>query len=288
MKQRIKWGLVKVPDQQGVFNVGGRLGAARGPAALAKSFAKFRPELPGREADRTLSAVDHDPAINHTQAAKELADFHRDSKNSVSIFIGGGHDHGYSQLLGIQESWKKHLGKAPRLGCINLDAHLDLRPAKPVITSGSPFWLALENGVLRGEDLVEFGIQPQCNATSLHEYARKHQVQVVPFSDLRFGSAVKAFERKLADLSQTCDLVVVSLDLDCLAQAYAPGVSAPVAEGFTPSEVFAMVEAAGRNSKVPSLGIFELNPEHDLDSRTAILGATAAYRFISEALTARG
>ena len=42
-----------------------------------------------------------------------------------------------------------------------------------------------------------------------------------------------------------------------------------------------MVEIAGREKKVVSLGLFELNPEHDIDQRTARLAATLAYHFIA-------
>ncbi len=71
----------------------------------------------------------------------------------------------------------------------------------------------------------------------------------------------------------------MSLDLDALASAYAPGVSAPQSEGFTAMDVMEMMEFAGGQKKCISLGIFELNPEHDSDRRTAQLAATLAYHW---------
>lgn len=61
-------------------------------------------------------------------------------KIPLSVIIGGGHDHGYTQLSSI----KKTLPKNARLGCINIDAHLDVRKPNPVPSSGSPFYIALE------------------------------------------------------------------------------------------------------------------------------------------------
>ena len=104
---------------------------------------------------------------------------------------------------------------------------------------------------------------------------------MIPFENLRRANAVSEFENELARLSQISDAIVISLDLDCAAQAFAPGVSAPQAEGFSSSELITMMEIAGRSEKVISLGIFELNPEHDRDAQTARLAATAAYHWIA-------
>lgn len=85
-------------------------------------------------------------------------------------------------------------------------------------------------------------------------------------------------------LRTRCDAIVISLDLDAASAADAPGTSAPQSEGFSASEIVEMMEIAGADKKVVSLGIFELNPMLDIDERTARLGATAAYHFISRAL----
>ncbi len=278
----IKWSLIQVPDHQGVFHVGGRLGAALGPEAFVRCFDRLhgnQPEVHSTCVNRiTVKELSEDVKSNHEHAANTLADAMKSAK--YSVFVGGGHDHGYSQLLGIRRS----LGAKARIGCINIDAHLDLRKPNPLITSGSPFYLALENGIIRGEDLFEFGIQSHCNRPELWEFARKHGVNIVKFEDLRRNTANTLFQQSLKKLSVACDVVVVSLDLDAAAECYAPGVSAPQSEGFTSSEVIEFCEIAGSDSKTLSLGIFELNPVHDLSDRTARLGATAAHHFISSIL----
>jgi formiminoglutamase len=80
-------------------------------------------------------------------------------------------------------------------------------------------------------------------------------------------------------------LIVVSLDLDAASLAFAPGVSAPQAEGFSSNDIIEMMEEAGRQEKVQSLGIFELCPPHDIDEHTARLAATAAWHFVEAKLS---
>jgi arginase family enzyme len=277
-----KWSLVSIPDHLGVENVGGRLGAAFGPRAFWDAFSRMtgkNPPSASLEKKLALSPVGSDIEVNHSRAAALVREATLASDRTV--VVGGGHDHGYSQLLGVREA----LGKDARIACVNIDAHLDVRKALPKISSGSPFFLAIERGVLTGQDLLEFGIQSHCNSKELWDYAAKKGIEIIDYSACRKGEAVGLFIKSLEKLARQADAIVVSLDLDSAAEAFAPGVSAPQAEGFSSSELIQFCEGAGAIDRVRSLGIFELNPLHDVGSRTARLAATCAYRFIE---TARG
>lgn len=288
MASQYKWCLAGIPDHEAVANLGGRLGAAYGPASFRKIFDRFSGRDGVRESMHDagdVSPIGQNVETNHRLAA----DFVREcqSRFGLTVVVGGSHDHGYSHLTGIRDTQPFGKGKKPRLGCINIDAHLDVRKPSPDISSGSPFYLAVEAGIVDGRDLVEFGIQRHCNAPALWEYAEQKQMPIVPFEDLRHGKAAAAFRKSLKKLASRCDFIVISLDIDAVASAFAPGVSAPQAEGFTPTDILEMMTAAGQEKKVVSLGIFELNPEHDLDQRTARLCATAAYHFVAAALPVR-
>jgi len=281
-----KIGILGVPDQQGVIHVGGRIGAADGPAAFRRVWDRLNGRAPVKSSLRVhedLRGLGVDILANHDLTARRVAELQ--VAHDRTVVVGGGHDIGFPHLQGVREALTRGLGRPARLGCINLDAHLDVRPPQPVRTSGSPFYLALEAGVIGPEDFVEFGIQSHCNAPSLWTYIESKGVRVVGWPELREpGAPFARFVREFEALAARCDAVVVSLDLDCIEQASAPGVSAPQAEGFRPSDIIAMVEHAGAHGKCPSLGIFELNPVFDQDDRTARVAATAAWHFIESAL----
>ena len=271
--------LVGIPDHQAVMNVSGRAGAMFGPRSFRRFFSRMSGEFFVFDSvqDRgDVKGLGSDVVKNHVLAAEGVCKAHEMTEKS--LVVGGGHDHGSSHLQGVLNAYRK---KNPdfKLGCINIDAHLDVRKPAPLITSGSPFYLALEGGILQSQHLVEFGIQSHCNAPALWKYVRDRNIEVVQFKDLRGGKAVACFKDQLVQLSAKCDGIVISLDMDAFASAYSPGVSAPQAEGFTSMEVIEMMEIAGGNSKVVSLGIFELNPLHDQDDRSARLAATVAYHF---------
>jgi formiminoglutamase len=72
--------------------------------------------------------------------------------------------------------------------------------------------------------------------------------------------------------------VFVSLDLDVMDAAYAPGVSAMNPAGWAPWHFDAWLRSAGANPRVKCFDIMELCPPHDEGGRTARL---AAHFFLS-------
>jgi formiminoglutamase len=281
---KARFAVVGYPDDLAVKNVNGRPGAAQGPGRFLEFLGRLKGEAPVLESihRQVLAPVGSDLEENHRISADLTATEYRalDSGTDALVVVGGGHDYAYSWLKGLRHA----IPGAARVGCINLDAHFDLREYKPVMTSGSPFRRLLEEKVLRPEHLIEFGIQGHCNGKDLWEYARKNKIETIPMEKLRFGKAVPEFKKALQRLRRKCDVVVVSLDLDSISLALAPGVSAPQPEGFSASEIYQMLEISGADSKVKSLGIFELSPPLDVQDQTSRLAAQGAWKFMEHKL----
>lgn len=278
--------LIGIPDDVGVRNVGGRIGAAEGPKAFRECFQKFKGKIDIHQylKDAGDVGITNDISINHQNAISLIKEQH--TGGNTSIIIGGGHDHGYTQLEGIRQAINNPnaapLSAKQIIGCINIDPHFDLRKPNPEITSGSPYYLALEKKVIEGKNFVEFGIQSHCNAKELWNYAESKNINIIPFETIRNGNTINAFNNVITKLSRSCDYIVLSLDLDCFQAGFAPGVSAPAADGFIPSEILEILSIAAAEKKVISLGIFELNPKFDVDGHTARLAALCAWQFISK------
>ena len=73
------------------------------------------------------------------------------------------------------------------------------------------------------------------------------------------------------DVLSTFDKTYVSVDLDVLDPAFAPGVGNPEAVGITSRELFDMIHAM-QGKKISVLDIVELNPTYD-NGATASLAA---------------
>jgi formiminoglutamase len=280
----LRYQVIGVPDDRGVENSGGRRGAADGPASFRTAFQS----LSGRDglhaslgSQRAVDRLGDDIRKNHSRVTEVVRSIC--SQGEMAVLIGGGHDYAFAQLAGI----KAAVGARKRIGCINVDAHLDVRRPSPFITSGSAFFLALDRGVIEPQDLIEFATQRQLNSAEAWAYAEEQDIKVIPLSELRHGSASRVFAANLVDLADRCDAIVLSLDLDAIASAFAPGVSSPATDGLSVTDVVEIMEIAGMETMMISLGIFELNPLVDVDQRTARLAATAAYYFLDSAIRSR-
>lgn len=278
--------LLGAPDDRGVLNVGGRLGAGRAPEAVRNMLGQFMLGMDdalsnltlyrGRDIELGATIESGHAELRHlvTQAIKSKV---------TPIVLGGGHDYGYPHVAGVSDAF------AGKVALINIDAHLDVRPVGPAgITSGSPFFLALEKGVVRAKNFVEFGIQEHCNTAQAAEYVRKKGVHVRMLNDLREArGVVHSFSQQLAAFEKAGLAIAVSFDVDAVQMAFAPGVSAPQTDGFTPEEFFGMAAACGASKSVVSIGFFEYSPFLDEGQKTARLVATAIHRYLS-ALSRRG
>lgn len=67
------------------------------------------------------------------------------------------------------------------------------------------------------------------------------------------------------------DIIMLTLCLDVIDSAFAPGVSAPCSFGLTPQQVERLVREVLSYGKTRHLSIAEMNPEYDIDGRTAKL-----------------
>jgi len=161
----------------------------------------------------------------------------------------------------------------PRLGVINIDAHLDIRDWSPGdISSGSPFRILMDRGVVDPSDYFVLGPQSFSNSRHYVEFARSRGVTIVSLAALRQEGMRDSALRIMAELSSRVDIIHLSMDLDCLSASSFPGVSAPTVDGFTPGELRDLSTSLIQGGQVVSLDMMELSPSHDptdTSSRTA-------------------
>jgi formiminoglutamase len=268
-KKEIRWALAGLPDDTGVGNVGGRPGAALGPDYFRQAFDRLHGSsvIKNNMTDMGNAEAGSQIEENHAAAATLLQSC---SEFDFMIAVGGGHD----LLLPLLRTKGK-----TGLGCINIDPHFDMREDTPQMSSGSALFTAIEQKILRPGNLLSFGIQHYANAPELADYATRKGVRVVSFDKLRGRDMRSQFGEQLLSLESECTEIILSVDLDALQAAYSPGVSAPAAEGFNPSDMITFIRLAAKSPKIRCMGIFELNPSLDIDNRTSVLAAVLAWHF---------
>ena len=250
--------LLGIPDDTGISLNNGIPGAKAGPDALRAALATMGVAEPHGWAwpgvfdagDVEIAGDDlhatHDRVTDATSAILELG--------LLPIAIGGGHDLTYPFVRAAA----RHHGV---MHGIYLDPHLDVRETDG---SGMPFRKILETGA--ASSLRIHGFDPMSNTSAHTDWFLSH------------GG-------RIDDLTQPHDPwsaapTFLSLDLDVLDAAHAPGVSARNPMGWTPERAAAWVRAAGSIASVKCFDIMELSPPRDEHDRTARLAARLLLTFL--------
>lgn len=260
-------GLIGCPNDLGVRLNHGRPGAAEGPGAIRAALSRYGVRTPaGFDWPRVYDAGDviAEPGDDE----RSLHRWHRRVSESaaalagrglVVVGLGGGHDH----TLPLAGVWA---AKHPDLAVLYVDAHLDVRDT---VGSGMPFRKLSEDHGVR--DFRVVGLNPLVNSREHVAWFHAHGGKVLPTP----GGRIEHPERLIP--AGPC---YVSIDLDGIDGASAPGVSALNPAGLSVHDVAALAHAAGRSAHVVGLDIMELSPAHDIGGRTARVAAHLILEFL--------
>jgi len=276
-------GIIGVPFDKAVSLGGGREGARLAPAevraALKKYGTTFNIEQKIDIKDINIMdfgdvAVTEDIAQTHeriTAAVDSLL-----TGGTLPIVIGGGHDISIGNVRALSEFHSR------KIGGINIDAHFDVREiVDEKITSGTPFKKLLDQKFIEGENFVEMGAHDNLNSRVHYNYLISQKVSIFTLSEVEATGATAVMEKALKIAGSNARAVFVSIDIDSVAQCFAPGCSAPDAWGFNPDQIREFAFLAGASKDVKLLDIVEINPRFDVDNRTARLGASIIISFLN-------
>jgi arginase family enzyme len=200
----------------------------------------------------------------HARVERAVLKLHR--LGLVPVCIGGGHD---LTLPGVT-ALAKHAGAA--VGGISVDAHLDVRARAG---SGMAFRRLIETRRLEPRWFAVVGVgrfanEPEHLTWLTKQGARLFFADPVPAS----GFPLKPLET----VSTKVSAAFVTIDLDGVDSAAAPGVSALNPLGLSVRDAATLAEAAGTDRRVRHFDLMELSPPHDPSGRTARI---AAFLFLS-------
>ncbi len=269
--------LLGLPDDTGVGLNFGRIGAAAGPRAFRAALAGFGTSfdaLGGQTLSTLLfDAGDIEPAAGNDEAALfethervEAAARALHEQGLLVVAVGGGHDLSLPTISALA----KHTGQP--LGGINVDAHLDVRER---VGSGMPFRRLIEADLLDARRFVELGLGRFANERADVEWLSARGAELVLVDQvLREGMQSERWLLRALHAGTG----FLSIDLDGLDAAFAPGVSARNPLGLRVEHAAELAEAAGASREIRHFDLMELCPQHDVEERTA---RTAAYLFLA-------
>jgi formiminoglutamase len=168
------------------------------------------------------------------------------------------------------------------VGVIQFDAHHDLRnTADGGRSNGTPFRSLIEQGVIDGENLIQIGIRNFSNSKPYSEYGLDNGVTIYTMRDVREHGIEKIIETSLSSLREKVDAIYVSVDMDVLDQAFAPGCPAIGPGGMDSMTLLDAISLLANEQKVQGMDIVEIDPTIDFRDMTSRIAAHIILTFLT-------
>ena len=258
-----------------------RPGARFGPAAVRQGSRLLRPwhaELDIAPFGAQQVADAGDVACNPFDIGEAVAQIQAGATELLAdadclLAIGGDHTIAFPLLRVVKE-------RHGPVALVHFDAHLDTWDTYfgAPITHGTPFRRAAEEGLFRDDASMHIGIRGPVYARSDLEQDADLGFRVVRAMELERGG-VDGVVARIAERAGDAPLYI-SVDIDVLDPAHAPGTGTPEAGGLTSRELLGILRGlAGRN--VVGADVVEVSPAYDHAEITAIAAAHVCYELLS-------
>lgn len=182
------------------------------------------------------------------------------TQGKLPVIIGGDHSVTTRAIEGIHKALDR------RISILYFDAHPDFvssaRNYYGSVLSDCSEWLDFTKSALVGT-----------RASEPEEVANIRSSKLKMFSpiDIAEKGVVSVAERLVSRIGSSP--TYVSVDLDCLDPAFAPGVSVPSPCGMSAIDLTVMLKTVMSKGRVVGLDMVELSPDYDFNGMTASLAA---------------
>lgn len=257
----------------------GRKGAHAGPAAIRDELAgvkshHFEQGPVGLIGDLGDLAIPRNSTVQQVQEYVATATDRLYDTSAFPVFVGGDNSLTVPNVSPLLERGS--------VGVVSLDAHLDCRATDEGVSSGTPYRQLHDRGLA---SLAVVGARHFETSTVYEEYLREQDGTIVT-ADAVGRHPGKAVDRALTGIGDV-EYLYVSLDLDVLDGALAPGVSAPTPGGLTSREVFELLGELLSDRRVAGFEVVECAPPLDRGNHTVRIASRAIANALSAVVSRR-
>lgn len=206
---------------------------------------------------------------NITQEVGEIL-----NKNVTVIALGG--DHSISLPL-LRANAAKH----GQLALVHFDSHPDTwefeYQGQPY-SHGTPFRRAVEEDLIDTEAYLQIGIRGSTSSPMDLADARELGAEVVTIDqvfDIGIPSIINLIQETIGNRP-----LYLSLDIDVVDPAFAPGTGTPEVGGLTSYQILQLVRGL-RGQNLVGFDLVEVCPPYDQAEITSILAANLTFEFLS-------
>lgn len=229
-----------------------------------------------------LAIVDHgdaeivpgDPLASH-RAITEMVGRILDA-GAVPIILGGDHSIAYPDIKTVAERFE--FGD---LAVVQFDTHADTGTENWGVerAHGTPFFHLIEENIIPGDRLIQVGLRGYWPFHEEFEWARAKGMKWHRMEEIDRRGISTVIDDMMEEISDAPNLFL-SVDIDVLDPAYAPGTGTPEPGGLTTRELLPAVRRLATERGLAGMDLVEVSPPYDHAEITALAGN----RIVMEAL----
>ena len=197
----------------------------------------------------------------------------------IPVILGGDHSIASADVAGIAAH--RGLGK---ISMIHFDAHADTGDSHfgALEGHGTPMRRLIESGAVRGDRFLQLGLRGYWPENETLDWMRDQGMRSYEMTEIHHRGLNVVLDESFATLTDQCDGVFLSVDIDVVDPGMAPGTGTPEPGGMTSRELLEAVRRICLELPVVGIDVVEVAPAFDSADITAIL----ANRVVLEALSA--
>lgn len=198
---------------------------------------------------------------------------------AIAVVLGGDHSIASADVAGI--AVHRGMGK---ISMIHFDAHADTGDLQfgALVGHGTPMRRLIDSGAVRGDRFLQLGLRGYWPGDETLEWMRDQGMRSYEMTEIHHRGMKAVLDESFARLTDQCDGVFLSVDIDVVDPGMAPGTGTPEPGGMTSRDLLEAVRRICLELPVVGIDVVEVAPPFDSADITAIL----ANRVVLEALSA--
>lgn len=201
---------------------------------------------------------------------------------AIPVVLGGDHSITFPSASAVADA----VGHG-RLGVVHFDAHADTANDSwgVLLSHGTPMRRLIESGAVPGRAFVQVGLRGYWPPPTVFDWMREQGMRWHTIHDIQR----RGFDAVLAEAIESAsggldspERIYLSVDIDVLDPAYAPGTGTPEPGGLTARELLRAVREVTLRTELAGADVVEVSPPYD----AAGITAEVAHRVVLEILSA--
>jgi agmatinase len=202
------------------------------------------------------------------------------SLDAVPIVLGGDH----SITLPSATAVADRIGHG-RVGIVHFDAHADTADDNwgVLLGHGTPMRRLIESGAVPGRNFVQVGLRGYWPPPDVVGWMRAQEMRWHLMAEVEQRGFEAVLDDAIAEALDGPEAIYLSVDIDVLDPAYAPGTGTPEPGGLTSRELLQAVRRVAGSVRLVGVDVVEVAPAYD---GPGAITAEVAHRVVLEVLSA--